>query len=339
MDKSPEATRILIVDDDPSNVELVAEILATAGYRTVTAGSGPEALRRARPEPPDLIVLDLRMPDMDGFEVCRHLKADARTAAVPILLVTGRAEPEDKERGVAAGGDDYVTKPLDARDFLARVRSLLRVCHLSQELDRTLAYLQELEAARRVEVPVAGVRGAGAGQAAAPGRGGRAAKDAMAPGTGVAAAAGGPAHVLIVDDDRFIRQLFGNLLKAAGYRVTEAADAAEAYEAAGRGVDVILLDVMMPNVSGLEALERLRQIAPDVPILIVTAYQSAPNAIAALRGGAFDFIVKGMKAEILLNGVARAVERRHLMVENRHLMEQLRARLDAALASPVAPAR
>ncbi len=338
MDKTPETTRILIVDDEPSNAELVAEILGTTGYRTETAGSGPEALRLARPHPPDLIVLDLRMPDMDGFEVCRHLKADARTAAVPILLVTGRAEPEDKERGVAAGGDDYITKPLDAKDLLARVRSLLRVSHLSQELDRTLAYLQELEAARRVEVPVAGIRGAAAAREAA-GKDGRepAAKDRSAPGN--VAAAEGAAHVLIVDDDRFIRQLYGNLLKAAGYRVTDATSAAEAYEAAGRVVDVILLDVMMPNISGLEALERLRQIAPDVPILIVTAYQSAPNAIAALRGGAFDFIVKGMKAEILLNGVARAVERRRLMVENRRLMEQLRARLDDALASPVAPAR
>ena len=319
MDKAPEATRILIVDDEPAAIELIADMLSADGYRIHTAASGPEALGLARREPPNLILLDVKMPDMDGLEVPAHLQADARTGHVPILFITGLTDVRDKEKAMAAGADDYVTKPVHRADLLARVRSLLRVSHVSQEMDRMLAYLEELEAARR---SLARPDGSQDPPQALP-------KAADGPG-------GEAPLVLIVDDDRFIRVMYSRVLEGAGYRAVAVASAAEAYEAAAHGVDVILLDVMMPDVSGLEALERFRQIAPDVPILIVTAYQSAQNAIAALRGGAFDFIVKGMKSELLLNGVARAVERRRLASENRRLMEELRARLDAALALPAA---
>ncbi len=321
MTKAPEQTRILVVEDEPSNAEIIEALLQTEGYRTDVAGDGPAALARARRNPPDLIVLDLIMPDMDGREVCRHVKADARTAHVPVLVVTGLTGLRDKEEALNAGADDDITKPVDPGDLWARIRSLLRVRHLSRELDRTLAYLQELEAARAAAPPSAAHGGESSGT---PHRGVRPAGDAGAP------------RVLVVDDEPFFRQTYRRILEEAGYRVSEAAGAAEAYGAAGAGVDVILLDIMMPTISGLEALERLHQIAPDVPVIIVTAYQSAQHAIAALRGGAFDFIVKGMKNEMLLHSVARAVERHRLIRENRRLMEELRARLDAGLASPAA---
>jgi two-component system cell cycle response regulator len=328
MDKPPESTRVLIVEDDQTSAHLLEELLATEGYRTEVASGGPEALGRARRDPPDLILLDVRMPDMDGFEVCRHLKADARTAAVPVLMVTALDNSRDKEAGLNAGADDYVTKPINPVDVVTRVRSLIRVSHLNQELDRALAYLQELDMARRTANP------ATAGPALGPGG-----WEEPAPPKLAAPMRETAPVVLLVDDDRLIRELYGKLLEGAGYRVITAASAAEAYPAAARGVDVILLDVMMPEVSGLEALERLRRAVPEVPILILTAYQTAQNAIAALRGGAFDFIVKGLKREMLLNAVARAVERRHLTQENRRLMVELRARLDATLAPPAASAR
>ncbi len=326
MDKPTEAHCILIVDDEPEQREMLAELLATEGYRTEGVASGPEALGRARRDPPDLILLDVAMSDMDGFEVCRHLKADARTAAVPVLFVSALSALQDKEQGLLAGAEDYVTKPVDLTDFLARVRALLRVRHLSVELDRTLAYLQEMDAARRAAGGAIADRGMESGERR------------QATAGSAAAAPAHTAHVLLVDDDRLIRELYGKVLEGAGYRVTAVGGAAEAYGAVAGAVDVVLLDVMMPGISGLEALGRLREMAPNVPILILTAHQTAQNAIAALRGGAFDFIVKGMKPEVLLKGVARAVERRRLALENRRLTEALRARLDTALASPPPPA-
>ena len=327
MKQQTKAPRILIVDDETAHRNTLAELLSAEGFRTEEAASGPEALGLARRDPPDLILLDVRMPDMDGFEVCQQLKADGRTGHVPILLVTALDTQRDLEQGLAAGADDYVTKPVNPADVLARVCSIIRVSHLNQELDRAVAYLQELEVARRGAVPAA------RGQALrVHGDGG--------PARMKGAAGNGPAPlVLLVDDDHLIRELYGRLLKGAGYRVSAAASAAEAYVAAARGVDVILLDIMMPEVSGLEALGQLHKIVPEVPILMLTAYQTAQNAIAALRGGACDFIVKGTKHEMLLNSVARAVERRRLDLENRRLLRELRGRLDTALASPALPAR
>jgi two-component system cell cycle response regulator len=317
MDKSPETTRILIVDDDPRARHLLADILAIPGYRTEEAASGSEALASARQDPPDLVLLDLTMAQMDGMEVCRHLKADARCAHVPVLIVTGMDDMRHKEEGLAAGADDYITKPVIAKDFLARVRALLRVSHLSQQLDRTLAYVQELDVTRSERTDGGPLAGGTTSPPPVPTTKG------LAP------------RVLVVDDDRFIRRMFGRLLEEAGYRVTLAGDAIQAFEAVCPEIDAILLDIMMPEISGLEALSSLRLLAPDVPIIIVTAFQTSQNAIAALRGGAFDFIVKGMKSELLLNSVARAVERRRLTLENHRLMEELRARLTDALAPRV----
>lgn len=310
MEKVPGTIRILIVDNEPESTELQA-ILSPEGYRTETSADGPEAVARARRNPPDLIVLAMRTPDMDGLEVCRQLKADARTGHVPILLFTGPGSIRDKEEGLTAGADDYVTKPVDPLDVRMRVRSLIRISYLSQEFDQALACLQQFEAARRLEGNARG-RPESAG-----------AKRREAAPTNKAAANGAAPVVLLVDDHRLVRMMYGKLLEGVGYRVRTAASAAEAYAAAAHGVDVILLDVMMPGVSGLEALGRLRQITPDVPIIILTAYQTAQHAIAALRGGAFDFIVKGTRQEMLLNAVARAVERRRLAEENRQLAEVL----------------
>jgi len=153
------------------------------------------------------------------------------------------------------------------------------------------------------------------------------------------ASKGIPPHVLVVDDDRFVRRMRGKLLEEAGYRVTLAANALEVFEVVPPEMDAIMLDIMMPGVSGLDALARLRQRAPDVPIIIVTAFQTSQNASAALRGETFDFIVKGMKPDLLPNSVARAVGRRRLALENRRLMAELRARLTDALAPPGTPPR
>ncbi len=134
MDKPPEPARVLIVDDDPTQVDLHREILAMAGYRTETAASGAAAVARVRQDPPDLILLDVIMPDMDGLEVCQHQRGDARTAAVPILMVTGLDSPRNKERGLVTGAEDYVTKPVDPSDLLARIRAQVRVRRLRKAL-------------------------------------------------------------------------------------------------------------------------------------------------------------------------------------------------------------
>jgi two-component system phosphate regulon response regulator PhoB len=120
----PEA--ILIVDDEQDVLDLLVYNLQKAGYKIVTARDGTAALQKARDEVPSLIILDLMLPQMDGTEVCRHLKADPRTAHIPIIMLTAKAEEVDRVVGLELGADDYVTKPFSPREVSLRVKSVLR---------------------------------------------------------------------------------------------------------------------------------------------------------------------------------------------------------------------
>jgi CheY-like chemotaxis protein len=136
---------VLVVDDNIQNVELMQAYLETLACTVHTAADGMEALAKVPQVKPDLILLDIMMPKMSGFEVCRRLKADPKTRDIPILMVTALNELGDIERGVESGTDDFLTKPINKLELLTRVKSLLRVRHLKSELDRTMAYLSDME--------------------------------------------------------------------------------------------------------------------------------------------------------------------------------------------------
>ena len=121
------AEKILVVDDTPVNVKLLADLLAVKGYAVVTAASGVEALAVVEKEQPALVLLDVMMPKVDGVEVCRRLKSDATFPFTPIVLVTALADAKDVVAGLEAGGDEYLTKPVDHAALRARVRSMLRI--------------------------------------------------------------------------------------------------------------------------------------------------------------------------------------------------------------------
>ncbi|RME90409.1 MAG: response regulator [Verrucomicrobia bacterium] len=118
--------KILVVDDEPDAVELVAFNLKAAGFEVITAGDGESALRRARQESPDAMVLDLMLPEVDGIEVCKQLRRHPRTAALPIIMLTARAEEMDRVIGLEVGADDYLTKPFSPRELVLRVKNLLK---------------------------------------------------------------------------------------------------------------------------------------------------------------------------------------------------------------------
>jgi class 3 adenylate cyclase len=122
-----EPPRILIVDDQPVNVDILQTRLAIHGYEILTAGDGEEALARARTEQPDVILLDIMMPKLDGIEVCRRLKADPSLPFMPIIMVTAKADSKDIVAGLDAGADEYLTKPIDQAALVARVKSMLRI--------------------------------------------------------------------------------------------------------------------------------------------------------------------------------------------------------------------
>jgi len=138
------SAKILVVDDVAMNVKLLADLLAVKGYATCTATSGPQALERIASEHPDLVLLDVMMPGMSGYEVCRAIRADPAHAMLPVVLVTALDPAEERAKGLDAGADDFLSKPVSQAELLARVRSLLRIKALYDEVLRQKSELTEL---------------------------------------------------------------------------------------------------------------------------------------------------------------------------------------------------
>jgi serine phosphatase RsbU (regulator of sigma subunit) len=148
--KSPPL--ILIVDDSSTNVEILQARLAANNYNIITAMDGEAGLRMARDHLPDLILLDIMMPKMDGISVCRRIKSDASLPFMPVIMVTAKAESKDIVAGLEAGGDEYLTKPVDHRALVSRVKSMLRIKELHDKVHEQSAQLKfQLETATKIQ--------------------------------------------------------------------------------------------------------------------------------------------------------------------------------------------
>jgi len=145
--------KILVVDDTPINVKLLADVLAVKGFAVATAASGEEALAKVAADPPDLVLLDVMMPGLSGYDVCRRLRALPQSALLPVLLVTALDPEHERVKGIEAGADDFLSKPINQAELFARVRSLLRVKALQDEVRQQAAMLQDWNA--RLEERVA----------------------------------------------------------------------------------------------------------------------------------------------------------------------------------------
>jgi adenylate cyclase len=137
------ASTILVVDDTPANVKLLADLLTVKGYLVVTAASGEEGLRRVAEDRPDLVLLDVMMPGMNGYEVCQAIRADSANGILPVIMVTSLDPAQERVKGLEAGADDFLTKPVNQPELLARVKSLLRIKSLYDEVERRKAELAE----------------------------------------------------------------------------------------------------------------------------------------------------------------------------------------------------
>lgn len=144
--------KILVVDDVYENVELLEAYLSQAGYQVAKAYDGEEALLQAERDPPDLILLDIMMPRLNGYEVCRRLKSEKRTAFIPIVMITALREREERIRGIEAGADEFLIKPFNKQELMARVRSLLRMKALHDQVEAANRFLEQKVAERTEEL-------------------------------------------------------------------------------------------------------------------------------------------------------------------------------------------
>ncbi len=136
---------VLVVDDNQQNLELLQAYLEDMDCETVPAHDGLDALEIIGRGAPDLILLDVMMPKMSGFEVCKRIKNDPKLSDIPIIMVTALNEFGDIERGIDSGTDDFISKPVNKLELVTRVKTMLKLKHLSDKLERTLAYLREIE--------------------------------------------------------------------------------------------------------------------------------------------------------------------------------------------------
>jgi CheY-like chemotaxis protein len=153
METTATSARILIADDNPQGVELLEAYLSELDCEVRTAADGEETLKVVAEWQPDLILLDIMMPRISGFEVCKRLRASPKTRDIAVLMVTALDQPSDIERAVEVGTDDFLTKPINKTELLLRTRSLLKGRKYKRELDRALAYFQEVDQGARGLVP------------------------------------------------------------------------------------------------------------------------------------------------------------------------------------------
>ncbi|ADL01682.1 PleD family two-component system response regulator [Brevundimonas subvibrioides] len=290
--------RILVVDDVEANVRLLEAKLTLEYYDVLTCSDGATAVRLAASEKPDIILLDVMMPGMDGFETCRRIKADPATNHIPIVLVTALDGREDRIKGLEAGADDFVTKPLDDVVLFARVRSLTRLKLVMDELR------ERDESGRRL-----GVTTDGAGRLR--GSGGR---------------------VLIVDDNA--RQAAGIAEELTReHRPVIETDAAAGLISSKTPVDLMIVNVTAASFDGLRLIAQVRSADPTrhLPILAVVDPADRPRLVKALELGVNDILMRPVDPEEL---AARA----RTQVRRKRYTDFLREKLDYSLEMAVTDA-
>jgi two-component system cell cycle response regulator len=267
--------RILVIEDNPANLELMRYVLGAFGHTVVTAIDGDEGIAAARRERPDLIVCDLQLPGIDGFEVVRRLNADPAFARVPLIAVTAYAMVGDRERVLAAGFDDYIAKPIEPQSFVDRVDGFLR------------SEKRRAPAPRRA--PAQSLQGA-------------------AP-----AAASNGKYVLVLDDTRANIELLRSILGSAGYEIGAAQNLAQACELAlARRPDLILSDFHLRNESGMDfiAWVKAQPALAGLPFVFISStVRAEADRRAGLERGADRFILRPIEAPALLDQLAACLAR------------------------------
>jgi len=290
------SARVLVVDDIPANVRLLEAKLLVEYYDVVTANDGPTCLNLVHERAPDIVLLDVMMPKMDGFEVCRRIKADPATAHVPVVMVTALNEVSDRVQGLQAGADDFLTKPVNDHALFARIKSLVRLKRATDEWHARETTLMRF------------------GEAS----GGKLDPDA-------------PGRVLVAQDTSRWSARVVDTLKSVGHEVETADNCAAALEAARRGdYHLILTD---DHVGGDDALRLCSQIRSNeetrnVPILLMIDQGNVPTLVKALDLGVNDYLPKPVDRDEL---IARA----RTQVRRKRFEDGLRTKFQQSLAAAV----
>lgn len=282
--------KVLVVDDLLPNVKLLEAKLSNEYYNVAVAMNGQEGIDKAREFAPDIILLDVMMPEMDGFEACRRLKADPQLSHIPVVMVTALSEINDRVKGLEAGADDFITKPINEVHLLARVRSLVRVKVMLDELrmrDKTALEIGLIS-------------------------------------SDIAAAGDSPSRILVIDDDVVQSRNIQQHLEKLKHQVTLTGPK-DALDIVAKGdYELIIVNTLMIDTDGLRlcaqirSQEKLRQI----PILILIDEDERETLIKGLEMGINDYIVSPIDSNELVARVRTQVRRKKYQDALRSGVEQ-----------------
>lgn len=272
------SARLLVVDDIPANVKLLEAKLAQEYYEVITANSGREAIERAKEESPDVILLDIMMPDLNGFETCKILREDPSTSHIPIIMVTALSEKKDRVQGLEAGADDFLTKPVNDMALFARVKSLVRLKVMVDELRLRgqtgieFGIDRALDKANLVE-----------------------------------------AKVMVIDDDavesRKMLEKLSNFTQNV-FNITEPTDVIE--KLISNNIDVVLVSTQMSDYDGLRVCSQIRgnEATRSISIIGVVDEMDTASIIKGLEIGINDYITSPVDVNELLARVKTQIKRK-----------------------------
>lgn len=289
--------RVLVVDDVPPNVKLLEAKLTSEYFDVLTAYSGPEALEVISREHPDIILLDVMMPGMDGFEVCTRIKSDPSTAHIPVVMVTALDQPSDRVAGLEAGADDFLTKPVQDLALFARVRSLVRLKVMMDELRNRKTTGTSLGWEEDEVV----------------------AFDTSAPTDG---------SILVVDEQERVMERIAKALDGVGELSFMAGGDDAAERAREKNFDLIIVSLTMRDTDGLRVCSKLRSFEETrhVPILVMVDDGNTKLLVRALEMGVNDYVVRPVDRMEFLARVKTQLKRKRFadkLWENFHLSMQL----------------
>lgn len=279
--------RVLIVDDIPTNVRLLEARLSAEYYDVVSATSGPQALAICESQDVDIVLLDVMMPDMDGFEVCRRLKANPKTLHIPVLMVTALDQPSDRVKGLEVGADDFLTKPVDDMQLMARVKSLVRLKSLTDELRARAMTGQQL-----------------------------AIEDALRAMDRITTNGG---SILIIDtDQRHAERLKSYLTPEHDVDIlTQPSDAV--FQVTGAHYELALVSMALVDFDPLRVCSQIRTLehTRHLPIILVAEEADKPKVVRALDLGVNDFISRPVERNELAARVRTQIRRQRYALELR----------------------
>ena len=295
------SARILVVDDIPANVKLLEARLSAEYFDVATAYSGAEALAMAERAECDIVLLDVMMPDMDGFEVCRRLKSNPATHHIPVVMVTALDQPSDRVRGLEAGADDFLTKPVSDVALVSRVRSLSRLKMVTDELRMRAVTSKEI-----------GMQSAEREAVAETGRNGR---------------------VLIVDDRASSYERLVSTLTAEHAVDVETVPSEALFHAAEGNYDLMIVSLSLQNFDGLRLCSQVRSLerTRGLPILAVAEPDNNQRLLRGLEIGVNDYLIRPIDKNELL---ARA----RTQIKKKRYTERLRDNMQASIEMAITDA-